>query len=122
MIPQSPSHQAFVRIGQLQANTSLMLQSTTHSLSSMNHSKRKNTVHATSSMMLRTTVNKNTKQKKATTTITITDSLKSLQALDLTEVMDVLAASEDAASGVEALSVAEEHPEFVTSAGDEAIT
>ena len=55
-------------------------------------------------------------------TIMNRDSLKSLRAPDLIEVMDALVASEDAASGVEALSVAEERPESVISAEDEVTT
>ena len=61
------------------------------------------------STMLQTTVNKNMRLRKAITMITSMDSLKSLRALDLTEVMNALAVSEDAAIRGEAISVVEEH-------------
>ena len=82
----------------------------THSLSNTSHSKRKNRVQASNYTMLKTTSNKNMREKKAFTTNTRSDSRKSPQPLDHTEVLGVHTVSEDAASEVEAVFVAEEHP------------
>ena len=106
--PAEPRHQAFVRIAQLQVNINLMLPSTTHSLSSMSHSKRMNMEEKINSTMLQTTAKKNTRRKKAITTNTSSDSLKSQQPPGHIEAMDALAVLEDAASEVEPPFVAEE--------------
>ena len=110
MIPQSLSYREFARILRMQANTSLMPPSTTHSLSNKIHSKMMNMEERISSTMLQTTANRSTRQKKVIMTNTSSDSLNSPQPLDNIEVMGVLEASEDAASEVEVISVAEEHP------------